>query len=116
MIVTSSYATQSYKQAYWPVNFLPIDLAPDPGPVCSIGGFSFHVVITKEKAAKTGGLFLQHVLLFFHANVSLRRDCRKATPRPAKPSSIIAQVIGWGGRGDATIEVETILSPYTTSG
>jgi hypothetical protein len=32
MIVTSSKATPSYKQTYWPMNFLPTDLAPDRMP------------------------------------------------------------------------------------
>jgi hypothetical protein len=42
-----------------------------------------------------GGLFLSQCLLV-QASDTLRRDCRNAKPRPANPSSIIAQVEGSG--------------------
>jgi hypothetical protein len=49
----------------------------------------------KRKAAKLAA-FPKFNSSFLQANDALRRDCRNAKPRPAKPSNIMAQVPGSG--------------------
>ena len=48
---------------------------------------------------RNSDLFLPRCLLF-QASATLRRDCRNARPRPAKPSSIVIHFAGSGTLGD----------------
>jgi hypothetical protein len=74
-----------------------------PGPFCASyliaksksAAAARSAVQIKRKAAKLAA-FPKFNSSFLQANDALRRDCRNAKPRPAKPSSIIAQVEGSG--------------------
>src|SRR6516225_2928098 len=68
----------------------------------------------KKKTAESGSLFLSRCLLF-QANDTLRRDCRNAKPRPAKPISIIAHVLG-SGTDDPTVTDSGIADTCTLFG
>jgi hypothetical protein len=73
----------------------------DPDVICRLLDFlGIAVLFTQmrspyKKGRQVGGL-PQHLSLLVQANDTLRRDCLKAKPSPAKPSSIMAHVEGSG--------------------